>query len=250
MLIDPGEVAGVNRHETEYLYDEIVVRRAYLPPGVELPPGSVVLDVGANIGMYSLFARSECPTASIYAFEPLPPLLEKLRANVSAHDVTVLPYGLSDADREVSFVYYPGYSTMSTQYADTALEKRYIRDRLSEVDYDAELLGELLDFRFREQTFGCRVRRLSGVIDELGLPRVDMVKIDVQRAELDVLRGIEERHWPMLHRLVLEVHDEAGTPTAGRLAPTTGMLRNKGFDVTVREDPGGRHTVFAVRRPA
>uniref|UniRef100_A0A7S0R318 Methyltransferase FkbM domain-containing protein n=1 Tax=Chlamydomonas leiostraca TaxID=1034604 RepID=A0A7S0R318_9CHLO len=48
---------------------------------------------------------------------------------------------------------------------------------------------------------------VSSVIEEQQLTRVDLLKVDVERAELDVLRGIELRHWPLIRQVAVEVHD-------------------------------------------
>lgn len=55
------------------------------------------------------------------------------------------------------------------------------------------------------QRYRVRVRPLSAVIDELGIQVIDLLKIDVERAEIDVLRGINQRHWPMIRQAVVEV---------------------------------------------
>ncbi|GAA1029104.1 MULTISPECIES: FkbM family methyltransferase [Amycolatopsis] len=234
-----ARIDGINAHESDYLYEEVFLRRAYLPPGMTLPPGAIVFDVGANIGIYTLFVLSECPTASVYAFEPVTPIVAKLRRNTAGFGprVSVLDYGLSDVDREVDFTYYPGYSTMSGQrsYADPAADKDLVRERIT-MDLDPGVLGELLDYRFREHTCRCRVRPLSSVIDECAVPRVDMLKIDVQRAEADVLRGIADRHWPLIGQIVMEVHDESGTRTGGVLSGIVELLRGHGFRVQALQE--------------
>ena len=69
-------VAEQNRNETEYLYGEIFEQRSYLRHGVELGAGACVFDVGANIGMFTLFAAQESAGARIYAFEPVTEIYE------------------------------------------------------------------------------------------------------------------------------------------------------------------------------
>ncbi|WP_046880112.1 hypothetical protein, partial [Pseudomonas aeruginosa] len=51
-------VAGLNLNETEYVYQEIFVDEVYSRDGIVLPPDAVVLDVGANIGLFSLYIAS------------------------------------------------------------------------------------------------------------------------------------------------------------------------------------------------
>jgi FkbM family methyltransferase len=259
MAVELHQVEGVNDHETAFLYDEIFVRQSYLPDGLALPDDAVVIDVGANIGMFTLWVHSIRPTASIMAFEPLEPLAAKLQRNVDAHGVraTVFHCGLSDTDHEETpFTYYPGYSTMSTQsrYADTAAEKQFVRQRVlggGEAGDLVEHLDEVLDYRFRPDTRVCRLRRLSTVLDEHPVSRIDMLKIDVQRAEADVLRGIEPRHWPLIRHVVMEVHDAADTGTDGQLGTIVRDLVNHGFQVTTEQENAlvgtDRYVVYARR---
>ncbi|WP_051836170.1 FkbM family methyltransferase [Streptomyces sp. NRRL WC-3742] len=262
-LVDRARLDGLNAHETAFLYEEIVTRRGYLPEGLELPEHAVVLDVGANIGVYALFVRAHCPTATVYAFEPLPPIFDKLRRNLAAHGeaVKLFPYGLADRTGEARFTFYPGYTTMSARsaLADTAADRAYVRDLVVSADGAdgpglgdaADFLDEMLDYRFREEPYDCRLRRLSEVIEEERLTRIDMLKIDVQRAEAEVLHGIDDEHWPLIRQLAVEVHDEPGTATAGRLHGITADLEARGFAVRVRQDGttanADRAMVFASR---
>ena len=47
-----------NRSETEFLFQEIFVKRSYIQNDIRLSPGDCVFDVGANIGLFSLFMPS------------------------------------------------------------------------------------------------------------------------------------------------------------------------------------------------
>ncbi|MET8910618.1 amino acid adenylation domain-containing protein [Micromonospora sp. NPDC004551] len=261
--VDVDRIAGVNPHETRYLYDEIFVQQVYLRDGIVLRPGATVLDVGANIGMFSLFVHAVCPDATIHAFEPVPSVVDVLRRNVAEFGVpaTVHGFGLSRAAGEVSFTYYPGYSMMSghAAYADpdaeVAVIKRFLtNERDAGADERDVLLGrvdELLAERFAGQRLTVPVRPLSAVLDELAPERVDLLKIDVQRAEADVLAGLEDRHWPLIAQVAMEVHDAPGADTAGRLAELTALFEARGFTVVTRQDDllagTDRHTLHAVR---
>ncbi|OLF04420.1 hypothetical protein BLA60_40970 [Actinophytocola xinjiangensis] len=258
--LDLDRVEGLNPHETRYLHEEIFVRQAYLRGGITLPEDAVVFDVGANIGMFSLFAHAVCPTVRLHAFEPLTEACAALRANLANHGVAarVYPYGLGAAEGVEAFTYYPGYSMMSglAGYADAAAEigvvKRFLANERSQ-----ELLAnadELLADRFRGVERTVRLRRLGDVLDETGVDRVDLLKVDVQRAEVDVLRGLADRHWPMIRQVTLEVHDAPGTATAGRVAEVVDLLEHHGFRVVAEQEEAlvgtDRHTVHAVRPAA
>ncbi|MCT5858398.1 FkbM family methyltransferase, partial [Pseudomonas aeruginosa] len=254
-------VAGLNLNETEYVYQEIFVDEVYSRDGIVLPPDAVVLDVGANIGLFSLYIASRAPRARVVAFEPLAPIRRRLEANLGryAPQVEVFGIGLSDAEREETFTYYPGYSTFSgiAEYADASGERDVIRRYLSNQGEEggANLLldniDEILDDRLRAEAHRCRLRRLDQVIGELGLERIDLLKIDVQRAEMDVLLGLDDAALAKVRQIVLEVHDKRDGATAGRADALSDLLRRHGFEVSIRQDAllegTDRYNCYAVR---
>jgi amino acid adenylation domain-containing protein/FkbM family methyltransferase len=259
-------VVQQNRNETDYLYHEIFENRTYLRNGLELPEGACVFDVGANIGMFTLFVAQHCPGARVYAFEPIQPIFDTLRLNLKLYDADarVYPVGFSDAEREATFTYYPHYSMMSglSDYAragdDVDVIKRYMRNQQEggEADMSAllEHADELLAGRFEGHAFRSRLRRLSDVIREEGVGRIDLLKIDVQRAELDVLRGVDDEDWPKIQQVVMEVHDGKGTESEGRVAEIVALLESRGFSALAEQDEvlkgTDRHNLYAVRRGA
>lgn len=258
-----AELAEINESETKFLHDEIFLTESYLQNGVVLRSDAVVFDVGANIGMFTLFVAARCPSARVLAFEPVPEVFAKLTANVSSRGIPaeLFRYGLSDRDGEVVFNFYPGISIMScrSEYAafdnERQLLKLYVaHSRESGPPGREEHLANveaLLEREFEWEDRACTLRRTSGMIEETGVPRVDLLKIDVQRAELDVLRGIDDRHWPLVQQVAMEVHDETGNPTAGRLATVVNLLEEQGFRVSYTEPEmlagTGRFAVTAIR---
>jgi len=81
-------VAAQPASEAEFLYEEIFVRRSYLQEGVLLSEeGSpVVIDAGANIGLFALLCVQLNPRARVIACEPSPATYPMLSQNVSAHE--------------------------------------------------------------------------------------------------------------------------------------------------------------------
>lgn len=131
--------------------------------------GSVFVDVGANLGYYSLGAnRRVGDDGQVFAFEPNPATLARLRRNVDlsqAKGIKIFDCALSDA---------PGQC-------------------LLHVPPDPEMHGHASlknqDWT-GDQTVAVSVRRLDDLLaDELS--RLDTIKIDAEGSELAVLRGAE-----------------------------------------------------------
>lgn len=250
-------VAVQSRVEAEHFYEDLFEKRIYLRHGVTLEPGDCVFDVGGNIGTFALFAHRHAPGARIYTFEPAPPLFRRLRANLTLNGATARAFnvGIAEAERTARFTFYPNSSGMSSFYADAVEERDVLRammDRqrdegMEGMDALMEFADELLDERFRAVEMECRLRPLSAVIREEGVQRIDFLKIDVQKAEMDVLRGIADEDWGRIRQIVMEVHD-----LDGRLEEVTRLLEARGFRVTVEQDEAVEGSVlfnlFAVSR--
>jgi amino acid adenylation domain-containing protein/FkbM family methyltransferase len=255
-----------NRSETEYLYEEIFRKESYLRHGIVLKENACVFDVGANIGMFSLFISQRCPSARLYAFEPLAPLFETLRLNTELYGshVKLFPFGLADEERIETLTFYP-YNTMMSglsSYADTADDQRvvetFLQHEAERGNDDAitwlEQANEVLPVRFVAEQQKARLRRLSDVIREEQIERIDLLKIDVQRAEEDVLRGIDDDDWSRIDQVVMEVHDRPGTNSEGRIKRIIDLLSAHGFSAVAEQDDllsgTDRHNLYAVREKA
>jgi FkbM family methyltransferase len=259
------ELHSINRWEESFLRNEV---GGYFAHGVELSPGATVLDVGANIGVFSasVFERLD-GDVRIYAFEPMPPLHATLERNAREFFdgcLTALAYGLAAGDDELDFSYVPAATIFSSSLRDqdnieverqrvTASVVEMIRQggagpvlRRVPVSVLSLLVGRRLRVMRQLETYRVRVRPLSSVLDEYGIDRIDLLKVDVEGAELDVLRGIQERHWPLVRQAVVEVERWGQNRDAVRE-----VFAAHGFTVSAEQDPvqkaGDIGMVFAVR---
>jgi len=251
-----------NKNETEYLYEEIFRKKIYFKHGISLPEGGCVFDVGANIGLFTLFVSQNRKSARVYAFEPIKPIYETLRINAQLYGgagVKAYQVGLGEEEGKEWYTYYRGYSMMSgerryaTATEDIEVIKSYLRNEQASVNRKSllEEADEILSYRFEGEQYECQVRRLTDVIREERIERIDILKVDVQRAEMNVLRGLEEADWKKIDQIVMEVHDQEGSQTEGRLEEIRRLLKAKGYDVTIEQDEllsgTDRYNLYAKR---
>lgn len=244
-----------NNSEMDFVYHEIFEEQSYFKHGITLEDGCCVFDVGANIGLFTLFVHQQCKGAQVYAFEPIPPLFETLKLNASLYNFEAKTFscGLSAQRGSADFVYYPHASVMSGRFADQTEErdtvKSYLLNQQAENgvnDLSPHELEALLDDRLSSEKFVSELRTLSDIIQEFEVRKIDLLKIDVEKAELDVLEGLRRVDWPKIKQVVVEVHD-----IDGRLARVTDLLKEYGFSVTVEQDSLLKNTklynLYAVR---
>ena len=221
---------------------EIAGDQTYLRHGVAVHEGDVVLDVGANVGVAAAFFASQCGAGVVHCFEPVAPLCELLKENLAQLPACIAhEYGLSSTAGRAEITYYPRSAAMSGLYADPDRDRAQVATVLMNLGLSAEEAAERLEHRYESQTLTCELRTLSAVLREQCLEHVDLLKIDVERAELDVLRGIELRDWPSIGQVVIEVHDEDRG-----CAVIDSELRSHGFQVTVEQAPEMRGTAIRM----
>jgi 31-O-methyltransferase len=234
-MADPDDAAAeVLRHlhhrdPSQLLFQvaEIVGERSYLRHGVVVAPGDVVFDVGANVGVAAAFFAVSCG-AVVHSFEPVAPNFDDLAATIAdlptchAH-----PIGLAATSGTASVTYYPRSSAMSGLYADRDRDEALVRTSMRNVGIGEQVIDAHLEQAFESISLTCEFRTLSEVLTETGVDTVDLLKIDVERAEVDVLDGIDDADWPRIRQVVAEAHSVDAFQR---------RLQDRGFDVVVDDD--------------
>jgi FkbM family methyltransferase len=126
---------------------------------------STIIDIGANIGWYSLNMSQKNKYSNIFSFEPIPKTFEYLKSNINlnnASNVHAFNFGFSDEEKDLVFYYYkkgPGNSSLMN---------------LSEREDVEQII--------------CKVKKLDNFVSREGLT-IDFIKCDVEGAELFVFKG-------------------------------------------------------------
>lgn len=247
-LPDGLTVFSLNADETRFVHREVFSERCYLRHGIELHDGDCVFDVGANIGLSSIFFHRECKGVRIFSFEPSPAAVECLKANVELHgvDAHIFECGLARESGTAEFTFYPANTVRSGFRVNLDVDRGTTKTYMVNSGVSAQKADMFLDFLFKKVTIPCRLRTLSEIVDEQSVTRIDLLKIDAERSEMEVLAGIRSEHWPMIRQVALEAQDEAGS-----LDELRRLLEGHGFQVATEQDPLLKGTavfsVFATR---
>jgi amino acid adenylation domain-containing protein/FkbM family methyltransferase len=261
----PNNMAVVqqNKHETDFFYQQIFVDQTNFKHGIALHDGACVLDVGANIGFFTMFVQQIWQNVRVYAFEPIPAIFETLKANTALYgspqenSVKLFQCGLAEASKEVEFTFYPNSTSQSGRYGDESDEREVLRSIIANVkpepgsadEQSDHYLDALVESRVNGEKIVCRLKTLSEIIREEGIECIDLLKIDVEKSEADVLAGIAADDWQKIQQIVIEAHD-----VNGQLARLTQFLRDHGYRVIAEQDEYLRgsslYNVYATRAEA
>ena len=177
---------------------QVLLRRGgkaeyYLPPALK---PEVILDIGSNIGTSILFFHEKFPAAKIYGFEPHPETFRILQKNVgSIPSVEIFNYALGAADARISVTF------------DGADFSRFMIN-----PGDTNWPGPV-------STTKCEVKHAGAVLKDLGVARVDLIKIDCEGAEYDVLTALPAEMLRQCQWITGEMHDASAFKLLALLAP-------------------------------
>jgi len=145
---------------------------------------SIVVDVGANIGLYSLAAATKLTNGKVYAFEPVAAVRQLLEKNISLNQFTtivVVPFSVSNT---------------------CTIEPVFIS-----AEDNLGMSGLLPPENFSGKKEWVQSVRLDDWAKDTGLQKPDLIKIDVEGAELNVLTGMQQllqRHQPIIFIEMIE----------------------------------------------
>jgi FkbM family methyltransferase len=166
-----------------------------------------VWDIGANVGLYALAIRHHFPNALIEAFEPVESNLSVLRENIhtnGAEDViSVHAVGIGETDERV-----PLGLPKHREADNTGLYSRFYGDE----DFGKEIVGD------------CQIVSGQTALQMCETPP-DIVKIDVEGAEISVLRALSGV-LPAVKAVIVEVAEDPRFPRPGDV---NALLLSAGF---------------------
>ncbi len=183
-------------------------------------PGDTVIDIGANLGYYSiLFARWVGPAGKVYAVEPIGIYNRIYREKSRKYpNITLYPYALGEEEKTIEMVTSPGVG--------------YLRTGLPHV-YDPQRDGRIEAAEFRFEAEMKQPSKLFGTLE-----RIDYIKCDIEGFEYNVLhemRDVIARHLPMIQVELWTQNEERLTAMLTDLGYTPCKL-TKGK--LVRYEPG------------
>ncbi len=163
---------------------------------------TVFWDIGANIGLYSVYA-SRIANCQTYAFEPSVYNLELLTKNIFLNQleskISLIPMPLSE-NTKIDYFYMnnPDYSSA-----------------LSSFSYDYDQDGNKFNSNFKYKVIGISA---SDLIDKFNIKLPNYIKIDVDGAEHLILKGFDENIFSSVSEVLIEINE--------KLKPQMNLIHN------------------------
>jgi FkbM family methyltransferase len=154
----------------------------------QIKPGMNVLDVGAHIGLMTvIFGKKVGDKGSVYAFEPTPTTIKILRETIKLNkinNISTIPAALADKKGKLTF-----YISENAADNSNSLVNNHRTDR-------------------KEEKIEVEVNTIDDFIAEKKISRIDFIKIDVEGAELKLLKGAAKIIKKDRPKMILSIHPE------------------------------------------
>jgi FkbM family methyltransferase len=215
----------LRKNEVRILYEQT---QDYFRYEFDIKEGDTIFDVGANIGLFALSIYQRYgKKVNVYAFEPISNVFEVLNANAQRfgpEGIRVFPCGLAQESKKVTFAYHPNATMLSTSHQKDLHELQIELTEAIFRNYDkmpppicwlkkfpsflrSYILNREFKKAFKFEQKSCFLRTISEIISEQNIQKIDLLKVDVEKSELDVILGIESNDWAKIKQVVIEIHD-------------------------------------------
>ncbi|MBL1173896.1 FkbM family methyltransferase [Pantanalinema sp. GBBB05] len=178
-----------------------------------LRPGMTFLDIGANDGLYALFAAKAIGSAGlVWAFEPSPREFNRLQANIALNEITniqAVPIALANINGNTEL------RLANNEHAG--------QNTLGQFMYEGVASPQT-------ETIPVPVKRLDDWLVESGIQQVDVIKMDVEGAEFSVLQGAQHCLTTYHPLLLLELADSALQAQGSSANGVLEFLKSLGYE--------------------
>lgn len=163
----------------------------------------VIFDIGANTGIYALSAQAINPGATVFAYEAVKRVYDKLNENIRLNDFKIISSdcAVSNNDGQAFF-----YDTQGDHIYSVTVNK------------DMTLPG------VKTVKVPVAIKKLSSIINEYGLKKIDVIKIDVETHEPELLEGMEQYLKLFKPAMLIEILEEDIAAKVQKLTEGMGYL--------------------------
>lgn len=176
----------VRRLTTDELFvQNLLVGEEYTPPGYEIREGDTVIDVGGNIGTFSLLAARRASRGRVFTFEPIRENYDLLNGNLARNRIrNVTAQKMAILDKKGSVKIYLS--------AENTGRHSVLEHRGSDADWFEEV----------------ETVSLADVFDAHNIERCHFLKMDCEGAEYPILYNLPRTYFRRIDKIVMEYHTE------------------------------------------
>jgi phthiocerol/phenolphthiocerol synthesis type-I polyketide synthase E len=175
----------LDKEENDFIFHEIFLAKSYLKHGVCLRCGDTVVDVGANIGLFSLWCLSEAIDLRLIAVEPIPQIFEVLQRNLRPDATVGMQLALIKAavgdqcslENESTFTFFIDSPGESSRYPEEQVAQRTLLNAAA--GRQSFIKKSEIRELGRTAKVKCPIVTLQQIFEVSGIHCVDLLKVGI-----------------------------------------------------------------------
>lgn len=201
MKLKEGGTFIVKDFMTLYIYNEIFVEKSYDYPSLKIE-NPLIIDIGANTGLFSLRMKELYPKSRIYCYEPFRNNFEQLSRNIqlsNLKEVEMIEKGVGGTTRTEKLFLNKSNLGGHSLYEQEARSSEYV---------SIEIIG------------------IQDLMNTLSSGRIHLMKMDCEGAEYEIIKAINQELASKIEIILFE-----STESVYDLSELTDHLKNLGFEL-------------------
>lgn len=171
----------------------------------------IIIDIGGNVGFFSLAAFSKFPKAKIYAFEPHPycfKVLQNYQQEFKRFDWNIYHLAVSNKDEDIflNTTNLEGFTTVTSVFKKSQDVK----------------------------SFPVKAVRFDTFLEESNIDHIDFIKLDCEGAEYEILYALPKEKFKIIKSLCIETHK--GEKEDQNLNSLNNYLKNVGYKTQILDE--------------
>lgn len=191
-----------------------------LPKELLKQKGAVIIDIGANVGFFTLFVLSKFDTPKVISFEPIAKNFNRLRQNVGS-------------------LANPSLRLVNKAVSSTEGEIKIMLDRSADYTTSATIFSHTNE----KDAVTISSTTLPKIIEDFALQKIDLLKLDCEGAEYGILYTTPPALFDKINCIALETHP--GTREEESTTALASYLKTLGYQVKIK----GTDLVWAYKDP-
>lgn len=198
-------------------FTHVWLLKEYDKPGFEINDTDIIIDVGAHIGLFTLFASQFCKHGTIYCFEPIKENFDLLLSNLQLNKIiNVKPYNIAISKQAGNVTIYLN------------------RD---ESGHSMHVLGT--------KSVQIESNSLKNIIDHNNLEKCDLIKMDCEGEEYEIINSLPPDYFRKINKMCIEYHFATDKPHL--VENMIKKLKTLSYDISSRRISESIGFVYAKR---
>ena len=171
-----------------------------------IKPKDIVIDIGSNLGFFSILASNLCREGKIYSIEACPSNFKKIKENIKINNIkNIIPFNFAMGS--------------SSKIRELHISKE---NEGGHGFYKNDLHGRIIKVKGKT---------LNDFIKENKIEKIDFIKVDCEGAEYEIFESLDNDNFEKIRLLAMEIHQIEGKNPLKLMD----LLKRKGFFVEILE---------------